>query len=127
MPGTSAARPAFVPLPPCRQLTDNPACPPPVHAPRSFGQAGGIPRRLCPILTGLREEVTSGQYTLVRPRMRWGLDERRRCAGACLQPEPSLLRMRAHIQPIITLHPRVQVLEFATKKEQMTRDMWDQR
>ncbi|KAL4419968.1 hypothetical protein ABPG75_007066 [Micractinium tetrahymenae] len=48
-----------------------------------FGQAGGIPRRLCPILTGLREEVTDGQYTLV--------------------------------------------LEFATKKEQMTQEMWDQR
>ncbi|KAL4420116.1 hypothetical protein ABPG77_000287 [Micractinium sp. CCAP 211/92] len=48
-----------------------------------FGQAGGIPRRLCPILTSLREEVTDGQYTLV--------------------------------------------LEFATKKEQMTQEMWDQR
>lgn len=35
-------------------------------APRRFGQAGGIPRRLCPILTGLREEVVDGQYGLVR-------------------------------------------------------------
>ncbi|PRW33509.1 Thylakoid membrane [Chlorella sorokiniana] len=48
-----------------------------------FGQAGGIPRRLCPILTGLREEVVDGQYALV--------------------------------------------LEFTTKKEQMTQEMWDQR
>ena len=31
----------------------------------SFGRAGGIPRRLCPILVGLREEVVEGQYTLV--------------------------------------------------------------
>lgn len=48
-----------------------------------FGQGGGIPRRLCPILTGLREELTDGRYTLV--------------------------------------------LEFRTKKEQMTQEMWDQR
>ena len=32
---------------------------------RSFGRAGGIPRRLCPILVGLREEVVDGKYTLV--------------------------------------------------------------
>ena len=30
-----------------------------------FGQGGGIPRRLSPILTGLREEVRDGAYTLV--------------------------------------------------------------
>lgn len=30
-----------------------------------FGQAGGIPRRLCPILKGLREEVRDGRYALV--------------------------------------------------------------
>ncbi len=42
-----------------------PALPAPPAA-RRFGQAGGIPRRLCPILTSLREEVTDGQYTLVR-------------------------------------------------------------
>lgn len=41
--------------------------PPAALNPCSFGQAGGIPRRLCPILVGLREEVTDGQYTLVRP------------------------------------------------------------
>jgi hypothetical protein len=31
----------------------------------SFGRAGGIPRRLCPVLVGLREEVVDGKYTLV--------------------------------------------------------------
>lgn len=36
------------------------------HAtPARFGRTGGIPRRLCPVLVGLREEVTEGQYTLV--------------------------------------------------------------
>jgi len=30
-----------------------------------FGQAGGLARRLCPILVGLREETKEGQYTLV--------------------------------------------------------------
>jgi hypothetical protein len=30
-----------------------------------FGQAGGIPRRLCPILVALREEIRDGAYTLV--------------------------------------------------------------
>lgn len=30
-----------------------------------FGQAGGLARRLCPILVGLREEMKDGQYTLV--------------------------------------------------------------
>jgi hypothetical protein len=30
-----------------------------------FGQAGGIPRRLCPILKGIREEIRDGSYTLV--------------------------------------------------------------
>lgn len=49
----------------------------------NFGRAGGIPRRLCPILVGLREEVIGGKYTLV--------------------------------------------LEFTTRKEQMTNEMWEQR
>lgn len=48
-----------------------------------FGKGGGIPRRLCPVLKGLREEAIDGQYTLV--------------------------------------------MEFQTKKEQMTDDMWEQR
>ena len=30
-----------------------------------FGQSGGIPRRLSPVLTGIREEVRDGQYALV--------------------------------------------------------------
>lgn len=30
-----------------------------------LGQAGGIPRRLCPILTAVREEMRDGAYTLV--------------------------------------------------------------
>lgn len=30
-----------------------------------FGQSGGIPRRLCPILKRVREEVRDGAYTLV--------------------------------------------------------------
>jgi hypothetical protein len=30
-----------------------------------FGRSGGLPRRLCPVLTGLREEVRGGAYTLV--------------------------------------------------------------
>ena len=29
------------------------------------GKQGGLPRRLCPRLTGLREEVQEGAYTLV--------------------------------------------------------------
>jgi len=48
-----------------------------------LGLGGGLPRRLCPILVGLREEVRAGAYTLV--------------------------------------------LEFATKKDQMTDDMWVER
>lgn len=49
-----------------------------------FGQAGGIPRRLCPILVGIREETRNDSaYTLV--------------------------------------------LEFETKKDQMTDDMWETR
>lgn len=31
-----------------------------------LGRPNGIPRRLCPKLDGVREEVTDGQYTLVR-------------------------------------------------------------
>lgn len=30
-----------------------------------FGQAGGLPRRFCPILVAVREEVRGGNYTLV--------------------------------------------------------------
>eukprot|EP00887_Chlorella_sp_A99_P002933 scaffold24.g2933.t1 len=30
-----------------------------------FGQAGGVPRRLAPVLTAVREEATNGAYTLV--------------------------------------------------------------
>lgn len=30
-----------------------------------FGKQGGLPRRLCPTLVGLREEVMDGAYTLV--------------------------------------------------------------
>lgn len=30
-----------------------------------FGQGGGLPRRLCPILTQIREEMRDGNYTLV--------------------------------------------------------------
>lgn len=41
------------------------ACRPGCPQLRRFGQAGGIPRRLCPILVGLREEVVDGQYALV--------------------------------------------------------------
>lgn len=48
-----------------------------------FGRSGGLPRRLCPILTGLREEVRGGKYTLV--------------------------------------------LEFLTKKDTMTDEMWETR
>lgn len=48
-----------------------------------FGQGGGLPRRLSPVLTGIREEVRNGSYTLV--------------------------------------------LEFETKKDQMTDDMWETR
>ena len=50
-----------------------------------FGQQGGIPRRLTPILTGLREEVEDGKYTLVRGGC-VGVDavgERRDSRSAC--------------------------------------------
>lgn len=30
-----------------------------------FGQAGGLPRRFCPVLVAVREEVREGKYTLV--------------------------------------------------------------
>ena len=30
-----------------------------------IGRGGGIPRKYCPLLTGVREEVTDGSYTLV--------------------------------------------------------------
>jgi len=48
-----------------------------------FGKGGGLPRRLSPVLTGIREEARNGAYSLV--------------------------------------------LEFVTKKEQMTDDMWETR
>lgn len=48
-----------------------------------FGQGGGVPRRLSPVLVGIREEVRNGSYTLV--------------------------------------------LEFETKKDQFTDEMWETR
>lgn len=30
-----------------------------------FGKSGGVPRRLCPVLVGLKEELREGAYTLV--------------------------------------------------------------
>jgi hypothetical protein len=53
-----------------------------------FGQGGGLPRRLCPVLVGIREEM----------------------------------RAQAEGEQRYTL-----VLEFQTKKEQMTQAMWEER